>query len=122
MVAGSSTEAEYIAQTLATCEPLWTRKLMSFFDINSDKIVIHADNTGAIALAQLNKNTARTKHIDISYHLTRDCVQKGYIELQYISTKYMVGDCMTKPLQPFKLNEFVAAIGMQAIINTEGEC
>ena len=66
-------------------------------------IELRADNKGAIALAQHAKSSAATKHIDVSYHLTRDYCKKGSVSISYIASQEMVADCMTKALDKNKL-------------------
>ena len=38
----------------------------------------------------------RSKHIEIRYHFIRDCVQRGVVKLEYISTDEQVADILTK--------------------------
>ena len=40
----------------------------------------------------------RSKHIEIRYHSIRDCVQKGVVKLEYISTDEQVAEILTKSL------------------------
>ena len=40
----------------------------------------------------------RSKHIEIRFHFIRDYVQRGAVELQYISTDEQVADILTKSL------------------------
>ena len=69
IIALSSTEAEYIAQTHMAKEALWLR---SFLDevrgTGGGLMTINCDNQGAIALAKDNKFHSRTKHIDLRFH------------------------------------------------------
>ena len=41
---------------------------------------------------------SRTKQIEIRYHFIRDPVQKGDIELDFVSTNIQLADIFTKPL------------------------
>ena len=69
-VALSTAEAEYVALSTATQEAIWLRRLLA--DVGEpleEPIVIHEDNQGAIAMAKNPVGHARTKHIDIRYHL-----------------------------------------------------
>ena len=38
----------------------------------------------------------QSKHIEIKDHFIRDCVQRGVVKLQYISTDEQVADILTK--------------------------
>ena len=40
----------------------------------------------------------KSKHIEIRYHFIRDYVQRGAVELQYISTDEQVAGILTKSL------------------------
>ena len=115
-------EAEYIAQALCAREAAWILKLQNDFGVETNAILIHADNTGAIELARDHKSTIKSKHIDVVYHLTRDYVQRGLIKITYIPTKDMIADCMTKPFGKVKLEEFTSAMGLQGRVKTEGAC
>jgi hypothetical protein len=74
-VALSSTEAEYMAASLATCEALWLRKLLlGLFKHELEAIVIHCDNRSCIKLSENSVFHDCSKHIDIRYHFIQDCV------------------------------------------------
>ncbi|OWZ17089.1 Retroelement Polyprotein [Phytophthora megakarya] len=55
---------------------------------------IWEDNHGAIALAK----KARTKHVDIKHHFTRETVEREMIKADYIDTKHPFADLLTKRL------------------------
>ncbi|OWY94840.1 polyprotein [Phytophthora megakarya] len=74
-VALSSTEAEYMALS---------------------EYIKEVDNQGAMALAKNVGYQARTKHIDIRYHFTREKVSTGEIELVYEESKNQIADFLTK--------------------------
>lgn len=52
----------------------------------------------------------RSKHIDLTYHLIRDCAKKGVIGLECISTKRNVANIVTKPLQRMKHSYFTSLL------------
>ena len=73
----SSTEAEYMAASLAACEAIWMRKiLVGLFGSHLDPTVIHCDNHSCIKLSVNHVFHDRYKHIDIWYHHIKDCVQR----------------------------------------------
>jgi hypothetical protein len=41
----------------------------------------------------------RTRHMNVRYFWTKERVEKGDIEIVYLSTDDMVADILTKPLQ-----------------------
>ena len=74
-VAKSTTEAEYIALSLAAQEAIWLRRLL--FDVGYEMdspTTLYEDNQGAIELPKNPKSHNRTQHIDISYHFIRERV------------------------------------------------
>ena len=65
-VALSSTEAEYIAASLASQEAVWLRSLLGDISfVQKEPTVIKEDNQGTIGLSRNPKYHPRTKHIDI---------------------------------------------------------
>ena len=98
-VASSTAEAEYIALSTASQEAVWLQKLLADIDKNcAEAITLMEDNQGAIAIAKNPVEHKRTKHIDIRYHYVREQVKKGVIEINYLNTKEMLADILTKPL------------------------
>jgi hypothetical protein len=83
LIALSSMEAEYIAQTHAAKEAIWFH--VYWRAITTDRLDLptkfNSDNQGAIALAKSASYHARTKHIDIRYHFIRDTVERQEISL-----------------------------------------
>jgi hypothetical protein len=45
-------------------------------------------------------NNARTKHIDVKYHMIRDWISKGICELFYVQSNSNIADIFTKSLAP----------------------
>ena len=58
--------------------------------------------TYALDAINLTKNPiqhSRTQHIEIRYHFIRDQVQRGNIELEFVSTKMQLANIFTKLLR-----------------------
>ena len=99
VVATSTVEAEYIASSNATREAIWLRTLLSELDFPQvTATIIHSDSAGSIALSNNPVSHSRAKHIDIRYHFIRDQIDRGNIKLEYVSTKDMIADILTKAL------------------------
>jgi hypothetical protein len=83
----STTEARYIATSVASREVMCLRKLVvGIFDQMLETTMIYYNNQSCV---KLSKNTVfhdRSKHIEIRYHFIRDLVQRGVVRLWYIST------------------------------------
>ena len=72
-VTTSTTEAEYHTLAHAAKEAVWLQNLLSQLKIQVDKsITLYGDNKGSIAPVQNPLFHARTKHIDVSTHYTRE--------------------------------------------------
>ena len=98
-VSTSNTQAEYIALSHVTKEAIFLRQLFSEFnDSDYGATCINEDNQAAIAIARNPAFYSKVKHIDLSYHFTREAVTNGNIQLKYCSTNDMYADILTTPL------------------------
>jgi hypothetical protein len=114
IVALSSTEAEYVAQTHATKEGVWLKTFTEeVCGTRGGAVHINCDNQGAIALAKDNKFHSRTKHIYLRYHYIRESVENKKISLSYIPTHDNVADIFTKALPRPKFQVFVELLGLK---------
>ena len=112
-VALSSAEAEYMTASQANCEALWLRKLLvGLFGVQLRPIVIYYDNQSCIKLSKNPIFHDRSKHIEIRYHFICDYVQRGFLELQYISTEEQVSYILTKALGRGKFVFFRDKLGV----------
>ena len=72
---------------------------------------IYQDNEAAIKLCENGlASSKRTRHIDIRYFFIQDRIKIGDIQIQYLSTKDMIADFLTKPLigqQFYKLRDLL---------------
>lgn len=116
-IALSSCEAEYMAQTQAAKEAILLTRLLSEVDIGlglpAKPVLIKADNQGAIALATDPRFHTRTKHIDIQWHFVRDQVEVGAVSFEWVPTKDMAADGLTKPLSKDKFAQFIGQLGLR---------
>ena len=112
-IALSTTEAEYMALSMATRELIYLMNLIEELrnygvDLIKNQPILQCkvfeDNAGAIELAKLPKLRPRTKHMAIQYHHFRSWTVKGRegeepkIRVEYISTDQQEADIFTKPL------------------------
>ena len=106
-VALSTTEAEYIAMSMALRDVIPIMSLVQemrerHFQVICSKPYIYCkvfeDNSGALELARLPKLRPRTKHINVCYHHFREHVRKGLIKIFPVSTEDQVADIFTKAL------------------------
>jgi hypothetical protein len=85
-VALSTSEAEYIAASVARNEAVWLRKLLAgIFDLELEPTLIHCDNQSCVKLTENPVFHDKSKHIEIKYHYIGDMAERRVVELQYIS-------------------------------------
>nr|GEU47958.1 ribonuclease H-like domain-containing protein [Tanacetum cinerariifolium] len=94
----STTEAEYIAMSGSCAQILWMRSQLSDFYFAFNKIPMYCNNCSTITLCCNNVQQSRSKHIDIYYHVIREQVDKGMVELYFVTTDYQLVDIFTKAL------------------------
>ncbi|TPX55991.1 DNA-directed DNA polymerase, partial [Powellomyces hirtus] len=109
----STAEAEYIALAECAKEALWIQGLLSELSATEQTaVLIYEDNQAAIKLAANPTHHQRTKHIDVRYHFLRDLVSNERIHLQYIESKLMLADTLTKPLPCPLLDDLQHSTGL----------
>ena len=94
-----TTEAEYIASSLACTQVLWMKQTLKDFGLNFDTTSILCDNTSAINLSKNPIQHSLTKNMEIQHHFLRDEVLKGSIKLDFVPTHLQLADIFTKPLK-----------------------
>ena len=100
-VVRSSTEAKYKPLADGTAEILWIHSLLSELRVPSSTVTtLWCDNLGATFLSANPVFHARTKHVEIDYHLVCDCVTKRENQVRFISSKDQLADVLTKPFPP----------------------
>ena len=114
-VARSTTEAEYVALSAAAQEAIWLRRLLVDIGFSgSGPTLLYEDNNGAIDLSKNPKHHNRTKHIDISYHFTRERVLSNELSVEYCHTGDMLADTMTKGLARVQFEKFRDMLGVRS--------
>nr|GEW46514.1 hypothetical protein [Tanacetum cinerariifolium] len=102
----STTEVKYIAMSGCCAQILWMRSQLTDYGFDFNKIPLYCDNRSAIALCCNNVQHSRSKHIYIRHHFIREKVERGVVELYFVSTNYQLADIFTKAL-PRQRFEFI---------------
>ena len=106
-----------MVQTQAVKEAIWLTRLLSELDVDlglsSKPVLIKADNQGAIALTSDPRFHTRTKHIDIQWHFVRDQVKTEVVLFEWVPTREMAADGLTKALSKDKFGTFVGQLGLK---------
>ncbi|KAG6613799.1 Integrase catalytic core protein [Phytophthora cinnamomi] len=114
----STSEAEYIALSLAIQEGKWVHKLLCEILVAAGGVTpelkFFEDNQSCIKMTKNPVNHGRAKHIDIKYHHIRDEVKRGEVIVEYCETTTMLADIMTKGLAGPRHKDLTAALGVHA--------
>nr|GEV81546.1 hypothetical protein [Tanacetum cinerariifolium] len=96
----TSESAQFLGDKLI----LWMRSQLSDYGFDFNKIPMYCDNRSAIALCCNNVKHSKSKHIDIRHHYIREKVERGVVELYFVTTNYQLADIFTKavPRQRFE--------------------
>ena len=70
------------------------------------------DNQSAIAIAKNPAYHARTKHIEVRYHLLQEKYMSGELSLEYIPMGNQVADMLTTGLTHEKHEHFISGMGV----------
>ncbi|GJW50133.1 retrovirus-related pol polyprotein from transposon TNT 1-94 [Tanacetum coccineum] len=111
----STTEAEYIAMSGCCAQILWMRSQLTDYGFVFNKIPLYCDNRSAIALCCNNVQHSRSKHIDIRHHFIREQVEKGVVELYFVTTDYQLADIFTKALSRERFEFLLPRLGMKSM-------
>lgn len=105
-VALSSCEAEFIAATSAACQALWLHGMLEEVTGEEHGIpLLNVDNQSALALMKNPVFHGRSKHFETKYYFIRDCIRKGQLEVEFVSSDRQKADMLTKALSKMKFAE-----------------
>ncbi|GJX72517.1 retrovirus-related pol polyprotein from transposon TNT 1-94 [Tanacetum coccineum] len=108
-------KAEYIAMSGCCAQILWMRSQLTDYGFVFNKIPLYCDNRSAIALCCNNVQHSRSKHIDIRHHFIREQVEKGVVELYFVTTDYQLADIFTKALPRERFEFLLPRLGMKSM-------
>ncbi|GKC38293.1 retrovirus-related pol polyprotein from transposon TNT 1-94 [Tanacetum coccineum] len=111
----STTEAEYIAMSGCCAQILWMRSQLTDYGFAFNKIPLYCDNRSAIALCCNNVQHSLSKHIDIRHHFIREQVEKGVVELYFVTTDYQFANIFTKALPRERFEFLLSRLGMKSM-------
>ncbi|KAJ9547092.1 hypothetical protein OSB04_019635 [Centaurea solstitialis] len=114
-IADSTTEAEYIAASVAAKEAVWLRNFISDLRVVasiSRPVDIYCDNSGAVAQAKEPREHHKSRHVLRKYHLIREIIGRGDVRICKIPTDENVADPLSKPLARVKHEVHASSIGM----------
>jgi len=95
IVSTSTAEAEYISTSECTKKVLWIRNILQELFNYNKPIKIYTDNIASKTNIENDEINTKLKHIDIKFFFNKD-IDKGKITLDYIESKEMLADILTK--------------------------
>ena len=72
-------------------------------------MTIYEDNMPVLHICKNQVTSQRTKHFALALHYVRECIERGVIRVEYISTHRQLADALTKAL-PKPLAKVVAKL------------
>jgi hypothetical protein len=115
-VTTSTTEAELLSLAQAAKEALFLGFLLKELEVELDdtSLQVWCDNTQTISLVNREIATLQTKlrHVDIHNHWLREAAAKDQIHVDYLPTKEMLADGLTKALYGPTFERFRKQIGL----------
>jgi len=85
--------------------------------IREEEMKMLVDSKSALSLAKHPIAHGRTKHIETKFHLLRNQVTKGKLEVKYCSTSELMADILAKPLKADKFKLIREKTGVLSIAN-----
>lgn len=139
-VALSSMESEYIGGCELARNVNWLNQALKEFGLRSKKsqnetgyidtnlldlnsknpIKLYLDNKSAIIFAEEPMVQQRSRHIDVKYHYIREKVNDKLLELEFIPTKEMTADILTKPLPAPQFRKLRTKLGVLSLEGFQG--
>jgi hypothetical protein len=119
-VTKSTTEAELYALSRAASELIWRNNLFRQLNFETGITpVIYCDNQQTVGIVTKSTERLETKlkHVDIHQLWLRQAVERGEVNVQWISTAQMPADGLTKALPRQKHVEFTRQLGLEDITN-----
>ena len=115
-MADSVCEAEYIAASDAAKEAVWLWKFLDELRVVpalESLVLMYCDSIWVIAQAKEPNSHHRTKHVLRHYHLVREIMERGDVDLQKIDEKENLADPLTKALRIKEFNDHKWKMGIR---------
>ncbi|MBW0473453.1 hypothetical protein O181_013168 [Austropuccinia psidii MF-1] len=96
VVSLSSAEAEYNAMTEGIQDLKWLKNLILESTNEHLRQTLFTNNQSAIAIASNHVYHHGTRHINFKLHFIRNLIEEEKLEINYLDTKNMISDSLTK--------------------------
>ena len=121
-IADSTMEAEYVAASEAAKEAVWLKNFLKELGVIQSlpkSITVYCDNSGAVANSKEPRSHKASKHIERKYHIIREIVQRGDIQVVKIATENNLADPFTKALSGGTFDRHMEGIGVRCIKDSD---
>ena len=123
-LSSSTMEAEFNGCYNITKQAIWLRNMvrgLGVVDSIEKPLKLYCDNKAAVFFSKNNKRSLASRLMDMKYLKVRDEVKKGTIDIQHISTDFMVADPITKALPMGVFKRHIFDIGMRDSFDSVNE-
>jgi hypothetical protein len=118
-VTTSTTEAELLALSQACKEGLYIMRMLNELGVQLDnhQICIDCDNKQTIRLvtSEVARLQTKLRHVDIHNHWVRQEVSNKRVKVQYVPTKKMIANGLTKALGKGEFDAFLEQVNLKNI-------
>ena len=117
-IALSTMEAEFVACSAAVQEAVWLKRFLEDLDVSKGMgkpVTVYCDSQAAIAYTKDSKYHSKSKHIETKYNFVRDIISKKEVMIQYISTREMVADPLTKAMTRDVYESHAKSLGLRRL-------
>jgi hypothetical protein len=116
VMTSSTMYAEFVACYEVVGQTMWLKKFvlgLRVVDSIERPLKLYCDNEPAVLYANNNKKTKAAKHNNIIFYVVKEKIQDQTISLEYISTKKMIVDPLTKALSPSVFREHLVDMSLR---------
>ena len=100
IVTKSSTEAELVGLSDTASQAIHLRNFVLAQGYETGPAVIYQDNLSCMALMKRGSpGSERSRHINIRHFWVKEKVDSGEVMIEHLSTKQMMANILTKPVQ-----------------------
>ena len=116
VIALSSMESEYIGACEMVKIVVWLRQCLHELNQGENEpTLLKIDNMSAKIFAEEHMARSRSRHIDTKFHFIREKITEGLVRMAHESTKEMVADIFTKPLETQSFHKFRKMMGINQL-------
>jgi hypothetical protein len=106
-------QSEYTEAAHASADLVFVRNILSELGVPyADPFTLHVDNNSALAFADTDTNSPKSKHFRLRYHFIRDAISAGLVKVQKIGSIDQLADLFTKSLLAVDFAPFRRQLGL----------